>query len=141
METASAFGRPIEEAPEVMEIAFGEWEGLKGSEFRDREYAARIYQHGEDLNRGHTGETFADVAKRMGDFLHSLELDPAQRTVVVSHGAAIRAMIASFQGRGNDINRDLGVPRNTSVTHVALTPRGPMLADYALAPHLPEAPQ
>jgi broad specificity phosphatase PhoE len=138
METAAAFGRPIEEAPEVMEMAFGEWEGLLGSEFRDPEYATRIYQGGEDLKRGHTGETFGAVVTRMADFLTGLDVDPAQRTVVVSHGAAIRAAIASFHGRGHDINRGLGVPSNTSVTHVALTPRGPMLADYALAPHLSE---
>lgn len=138
METASAFGVAIEPSDEVMEMAFGGWEGLHASQFSDDDQARRIYLAGEDLKRGHDGESFSEVVERMGRFLHELELDPAARTVVVSHGAAIRAAIASFQGRGNDINRDLGVPQNTSVSHIALTPAGPMLADYAIAPHIRE---
>ncbi len=139
METAAAFGRHVEPAPEVMEMAFGEWEGLKGSEFSDQEEAVRIYRDGEDLRRGHTGESFAEVAERMTRFLRALQFEAADRTIVVSHGAAIRATIAGFQQRGNDINRDLGVALNSSVTHIALPPTGPMLADYSLAPHLERA--
>lgn len=136
LETASAFGRPIEEAPEVMEMSFGSWEGMTNAGLSGDDAAVRIYQHGEDLPRGGDGESFQQVVQRMSGFLGNLAVDPAERTVVVSHGAAIRAVVAGVQGRGNEINAHLAVPQNSSVTHVALAPEGPMLADYALAPHL-----
>jgi probable phosphoglycerate mutase len=134
METAAAFGVPIVEAPEIMEMSFGSWEGR--DDLHGDEWATRIYEHGEDLPRGGDGETFADVIERMCGFLARLSPEPARRTVAVSHGAAIRAIIAGIHGRGNDINRQLGVAANSSVTHVVVTPGGPVVADYGLAPHL-----
>jgi broad specificity phosphatase PhoE len=119
-----------------MEMAFGSWEGMPAGSLTDDDLAVRIYEHFEDLPRGGTGETFMQVVKRMRAFLAGLVVDPGERTVVVSHGAAIRAVIAGIHDRGNDINRTLGVPTNSSVTHVALGPEGPILVDYALSPHL-----
>ncbi|MGF1665667.1 MAG: histidine phosphatase family protein [Acidimicrobiia bacterium] len=136
LETAISFGRPIEEAPEVMEMAFGEWEGTTSASLAGDDAAVRIYRHGEDLPRGGHGETFMQVVERMGSFLGAMAVEPDQRTVVVSHGAAIRALVAAVHERGNDINDNLAVPDNTSVTHVVLSPDGPVLADYALSPHL-----
>ena len=60
----------------------------------------------------------------------------ARRAGAGIHGAAIRALVAAVHERGNDINDNLAVPDNTSVTHVVLSPDGPVLADYALSPHL-----
>lgn len=136
METAIAFGRPIEQVDSVMEMSFGAWEGATNASLHGDDAAVRIYQNGEDLPRGGTGETFQQVVGRMSTFVTGLDAVAAQRTVVVSHGAAIRALIAGIHQRGNDINRHLAVPANTSVTHVVVTPEGPMLADYALSPHL-----
>jgi broad specificity phosphatase PhoE len=136
LQTATAFGRPIEEAAEVMEMSFGAWEGMTNASLSGDDAAVRVYQHGEDLPRGGHGESFAQVVDRMRAFLMGLSVEPSERTVVVSHGAAIRALVAALHDRGNDINMHLSVPANTSVTHVVMTPEGPMLADYALAPHL-----
>ncbi|MDH4118071.1 MAG: histidine phosphatase family protein [Acidimicrobiia bacterium] len=130
VETASAFGTLVEHVPDVVEMSFGSWEGLRREDLP--EDTAQAFR--DDLPRGETGETFVDVVARMGRFLSAAQ--PEDRTVVVSHGAAIRAAIASIVERGNDLNRDLAVARNSSVTHVAFTPDGPILADYSLAPHL-----
>jgi probable phosphoglycerate mutase len=135
-ESAAAFGVPFTEDPALMEMAFGQWEGKGGGDFEADDLAARVFHGGEDLPRGYTGETFGEVAERMTGFMARLDPAPGRVTMVMSHGAAIRALIAGFHIRGNDINRDLGVPPNTSYTHLVVTPEGPVLADYALAPHL-----
>ncbi len=135
---ALADGRPPTSHPLLVEMGFGEWEGVLYQEVLDSEdpWAHRIYREGEDLPRGRTGERFTDVVERMRRFLAEFDPDPSERTVVVSHGAAIRALVAAIMGRGPEINAALATVDNTGVTHVALTPEGPMLADYSLAPHL-----
>lgn len=122
----------------LMEQSFGAWEGVLATEMgpEDREALKRIYADGEDLPRGGTGETFADLTRRLGDFLDGVIVDPAERTVFVSHGAAIKAAVATVLGNRVDIQSNLAVSPNTGVTHVAFTPDGPMLLDYAVAPHL-----
>lgn len=128
---------PVEIEPALQEMGFGAWEGEVYVDLLERdELARRIWAGGEDLPRGHTGESFADVVARVGGFLGGFTADPAQRTVVVSHGAAIRAMVASLSGRGFDIAQTLHTPPNASFSHLVLTPEGPVLADYGLAPHL-----
>jgi probable phosphoglycerate mutase len=134
MATAAAFGLPVETDDALKELAFGAWEGMLGRDVGTLAEAKRIFEHHEDLPRGGHGETFAEVTTRMSAFLEGLDLDSAGPTVVVTHGASIRALVAGLHHRGNDINRDLGVAPNASVTHVALTPDGPVLADYALTP-------
>ncbi len=122
----------------LAEMAFGDWEGVLYDELLDGDdpLARRIYREGQDLPRGHSGESFAQVVDRMCRFTGRFEPDPAERTVVVTHGAAIRALVACITGRGPEINRGLATADNTGVTHVVFTPDGPMLADYSLAPHL-----
>lgn len=143
-ETASflADGRPPEVDAAVTEMAFGDWEGRTFAELRDAgdELARRIYLDGEDLARGGSGETFSELVARMDGFLAALDPRPEERTVVVSHGAAIRAAIAAIHDRSLQTWRALGPPANTGVTHIGLTPRGPMVVDYSLAPHLEGGP-
>jgi broad specificity phosphatase PhoE len=131
---------PVEESPEVIEIGCGAWEGLSYPEVleNDPDTAARIFDRGEDLPRGGTGETFAQVAERMDRFLTNLIVEPERRTLVVSHGGAIRSLVGSITGAGGAARRVLATPDNSGVTHVALTPDGPVLADYSIAPHLEE---
>lgn len=131
-------GRPPETSVHLVEQSFGEWEGATRSELSeaDLDVLRRIYRDGEDLPRGRTGETFEQVGVRMAEFLETVTVDHRERTAVVSHGAAIKALIGGIVGAGGEAQQRLVVSPNTGVTHVALTERGPMLVDYALAPHL-----
>jgi broad specificity phosphatase PhoE len=99
----------------------------------------RIYRDGEDLPRGRTGETFAALTARLADFIGEVQVDPGQRTAIVSHGAAIKAAVAHVLGSTVDIQSNLAVSPNTGVSHVAFPADGPMLMDYAIAPHLEQS--
>ena len=122
----------------LMEQSFGDWEGVLTSEMgdEDTEMLRRIYRDGEDLPRGRTGETFAGLVQRLAGFIGHVEIDPGERTAIVSHGAAIKAAVAYVLGNAVDIQSNLAVSPNTGVTHVAFPDSGPMLMDYAIAPHL-----
>ncbi len=125
----------------LMEQSFGDWEGVLTAEMgdEDTEVLRRIYRDGEDLPRGRTGETFAELVARLAGFIGHVAIDPAERTAIVSHGAAIKAAVAHVLGNVVDIQSNLVVSPNTGVTHIAFTDGGPMLMDYAIAPHLESA--
>ena len=130
-------GRPATLDPRLQEMAFGEWEGLAFRELLDSgdELAHRVFREREDLPRGGSGESFRMLVDRLSGFLDDFRPEPTERTLVVSHGAAIRAVAAAI-GEHDDMWSGLGTSPNTGVTHVAWTDEGPMIADYGVAPHL-----
>ncbi len=138
LETARHFGVPVEENPDLAEMAFGEWEGqiVRDLVAAGDELAVKVFEENMDLPRGGHGETMADLMERTARFLRCLELDAGLRTLVVSHGAAIRAMVAGAIGCRADLAEVMGVPSNASISHLALGESGPMLVDYSIAPHL-----
>ncbi len=135
-ETATAIRELFDTDDTLAEMSFGNWEGKLFADLVEDadDQLLAVYRDGEDLPRGETGETFAQVIERMSGFLDRFQ--PQGRSLVVSHGAAIRGLIGSVTGRGTEIPDHLGVSLNTGVSHVALTEWGPMLIDYSLAPHL-----
>jgi probable phosphoglycerate mutase len=138
METAAAIAPP-DAIPDddLMEMGFGTWEGVGYDELiaTGDETVRKVFLEGEDLPRG-GAERFVDVAKRMRTFLDRAAPKASERVLAVSHGAAIKSLIAGMHDRGTDINRDLAVSHNTGVTHIVLTEQGPWLADWSVAPHL-----
>jgi broad specificity phosphatase PhoE len=142
-ETAAALRSPsgVTFDDRLKEQSFGEWEGALTSEMSDEdsEILRRIYGEGEDLPRGRTGETFADLTARLAAFIGDVQLDPGQRTAIVSHGAAIKAAVAHVLGSTVDIQSSLAVSPNTGVSHIAFHVDGPMLMDYSVAPHLEQS--
>lgn len=122
----------------LMEIDMGDWEGLDMAEIAERwsDLVRRIYEEGEDLPRGERGETWKQLTDRVVATVAALEAVPGEVTGVVSHGGAIRAYLGTLGGDHSAPRSGLHTPPNTSFTHVALTDRGPMLCDYAVAPHL-----
>lgn len=135
-QTAEAISPVFTVDEAVAEMSFGQWEGLSFREMVDAgdEQLMAVYRDGVDLPRGDTGERFADVVERMARFLAGFK--PSGRSLVVSHGAAIRALVGVVSGRGVEIPDHLGVSDNTGVSHVALHEDGPLLVDYSVAPHL-----
>ena len=148
---ASPLGRAFETAqtlangsqpithPGLVELGMGRWEGHTREEITARwpELWARIYHHNEDLPRGETGETWAGMRARVTGAIASLAADHDEGHIgIVSHGAAIRGYVSDILGMDHGTRRRLGVPSNTSVTHVIIEDGRRVLADYNVAPHL-----
>lgn len=122
----------------LKEIRMGKWEGRTTDEILERwpGMMETIYRDGVDLRRGETGESWGELTTRFSSTVGSLDKAPAEPTVVVAHGGAIRSFVSSLTTTDDTHAESLFTPANTSVTHVALTPRGPEILDYSVAPHL-----
>ncbi|MGH9196761.1 MAG: histidine phosphatase family protein, partial [Acidimicrobiia bacterium] len=96
----------------------------------------RIFLDRSDLPRGETGETWAQLAERVGRALLTIDPRQGEITAVVTHGAAMRAYLAALSGGGWSHAATLDTPANASVTHVIVTHRGPVVVDYSSAAHL-----
>src|SRR4030095_10821766 len=74
----------------LAEIAFGEWEGLTYPDIlaRDRDIVA-AREHDKWLFRPPGGETYEEVARRVGEWYATLDRD----TVVTAHGGTARALV------------------------------------------------
>ena len=123
---------------DLKEIRMGRWEGLTFEEINERWPGAMetIYRHGVDLKRGETGESWGELTARFASAIAGLELDDSEQTAVVAHGGAIRSYISSLTRTNDTYSESLATPVNTSVTHVAITERGPEILDYSVAAHL-----
>jgi broad specificity phosphatase PhoE len=97
----AAAGMPVAVDPRLREIDVGEWQGRTSAEVRQRDPdLLAAMGRGEDVRRGRTGETVAELAARvraaLGDVVAALE--PARVAVVVCHGVAARVGTASLVG-------------------------------------------
>ena len=83
------------------EIDVGNWAGLTTPEIRQTQadLMDRI-NAGEDLRRGETGETVAEVVDRASAGAQDLlaDLEPGETAVIATHGFAARALCAEFVG-------------------------------------------
>jgi broad specificity phosphatase PhoE len=137
-QTALALHPSPETVEGLAELGFGRWEGLTVDEIR-RDWSAlfdRIFLDRSDLPRGETGETWAQLAERVGRALLTIDPRQGEITAVVTHGAAMRAYLAALSGGGWSHAATLDTPANASVTHVIVTHRGPVVVDYSSAAHL-----
>lgn len=122
----------------LKEIRMGQWEGLTTDDIMQN-WPGRmetIYRDGVDLRRGETGESWGELTQRFSSTVHSLEKSSAEPTVIVAHGGAIRSFVSSLTRTEDTHAESLYTPANTSVSHVAITERGPEILDYSVAPHL-----
>jgi probable phosphoglycerate mutase len=84
--TANGYARE----PKLQEIAFGEWEGLTYLDVLKRDKAIVDQREaGKWLFRPPGGETYEEVARRVGEWHATLDRD----TVVVAHGGTGRALV------------------------------------------------
>src|SRR5262245_43978011 len=75
----------------LAEIAFGEWEGLTYPDILARDRGiVEAREHDKWLFRPPGGETYEEVARRVGAWYATLDRD----TVVTAHGGTARALIA-----------------------------------------------
>lgn len=122
----------------LREMHMGEWEGLTSEEIDAAwpEQMNTIYTHGVDLRRGVTGESWGELTSRVANTIAGLPTAARQPTVVVAHGGAIRSYISSLTDTADTYSESLYTPLNTSVSHVAVTPEGPIILDFSVATHL-----
>lgn len=97
----AACGIPVTPDARWREIHAGQWQGLSSAEVVERypeEYAAVM--RGEDIPRGRTGESMADVAARTAEAVGDLVADmgPGECVIVSTHGAAARSVAAALLG-------------------------------------------
>ena len=128
---AAALGKGVSVDDRLKEIGFGRWEGSTVAEIRarDAELFDRIRLRGEDVTRGGTGETFADVRTRMTAAIEGMvAAHPRERIGVVSHGGSTRAYVSGVLGlEFGDVRRAIRSLGNTGVAHVGYDHRGPAL--------------
>jgi len=80
--------------PRLVEIAFGEWEGLTYLDVIERDKAVVDKREGDKwLFRPPGGETYAEVAHRVGEWYATLDRD----TVVTAHGGTARALVGHLR--------------------------------------------
>ena len=117
----------------------GEWEDRTTPAIQ-AEWAGlweQIYDNGEDLPRGSTGESATATAARMEAALQELAHRHAGAKVgVVSHGGSIRSYVLELLGVGHAGRDRLAFVANTAVTHVLIGEDSATIADYNVAPHL-----
>lgn len=130
-----ADGSDVRIHPDIVEIDFGAWEGLDYEQARaaDPELWTRVYDGGEDLPRGRTGETFTAAGERMVAALASIAAAHGDGgAVAVSHGGSIRSLVARVLGIDFPERNRIGLPDNASSTTFRLGEAGPVLVDYNL---------
>ncbi len=123
---------------DLRELHMGNWEGLTTEEIAERwpDVIERIYTQGEDIPRGETGETWAQLTKRFRNAVDSVSPASGEPTLVVAHGGAIRSYVSSLSATSDTYAESLFTPGNASVTHIAMTDRGPLILDFGVASHL-----
>ncbi len=76
--------------PRLKEIAFGDWEGLTYLDVLKRDRSVVDQREGDKwLFRPPGGETYEEVARRVGEWHATLDRD----TVVTAHGGTARALV------------------------------------------------
>jgi broad specificity phosphatase PhoE len=96
-----AAGVAVEVDPRLREVHVGEWQGSTSADVRRRDPdLLAAMGRGEDVRRGRTGETVAELALRVRAALDGVVavLEPGRVAVVVCHGVAARAGVASLVG-------------------------------------------
>jgi broad specificity phosphatase PhoE len=96
-----AAGVAVEVDPRLREVHVGEWQGSTSADVRRRDPdLLAAMGRGEDVRRGRTGETVAELAVRVRAALDDVVavLEPGRVAVVVCHGVAARAGVASLVG-------------------------------------------
>jgi probable phosphoglycerate mutase len=85
----------------LREVHVGEWQGLHADEVRERypDVVAAL-DRGEDVPKGVTGETQADLVRRVGDAVREIdrELLAGETAVIVTHGVSGRAAATELVG-------------------------------------------
>ena len=131
-------GLPIQTVDDLVELHFGEWEGLTGAEARaeDPETFHRIFAEGRDEPRGRTGERFVDAGERFAAAADALAQNENGTVGVFTHGGVMRAYVAGMLGIPFAVRDVIPIPRNTAHCEIIYAADGPRVSSYNVATHL-----
>jgi probable phosphoglycerate mutase len=88
------------------EIDVGEWQGMHTDEVHEKyPDVIEALDRGEDVPKGRTGETRADVAARVAAALEDVlrDLLPGETAVIVTHGASGKLAASELVGLDQDL--------------------------------------
>ncbi|MBS0360957.1 MAG: histidine phosphatase family protein [Proteobacteria bacterium] len=106
---ADRTGLPMELDDRLMEIAFGEWEGLTREQIAD--LRPDLVGTREWFFGAPGGETFEEVAARVGGFIGDLPPEHERRVILVSHGVTGRFLRGLYAGLSREDMLDQDVPQ------------------------------
>lgn len=109
--------------PRLREVAFGEWEGLTRAEVQARYPDVYTARFNDALNvRVPGGELPSEVLDRLMDFISDLiSRHPNQKVACVSHGGALRLLIAELLGMPMEKAYCLHM-ENAGISHLQFAP-------------------
>jgi len=143
VETAEIVGSGLGLTPTVVdgveELAFGDWENLTTDEIRatDPEGAHRFFELGEDITRGGSGETWAELKARVAAAARGLAMrHKGQRIGVVSHGGATRALANQVLASDFSTRHAIAPMRNTAYATFEVGSEMVRILHWNIAPHL-----
>lgn len=132
-QTAAAIGGAVEIDDRLIELDYGEWDGLPIADLPSRVWAD--WRNDPDL-RPPGGETLTELGSRVGTALEDLRADAQHRdVVVVTHVSPIKATLAWTLGVGIEVSwRAFVAP--ASITRIAVGEHGPSLHSFNEVAHL-----
>ena len=127
VETAAAFGRPVEIDERWIELDYGDFDGCPIGALPDGTWTAwRADPHFVPPN----GESLVTLGARVRDACEELVDEARHRdVVVVSHVSPIKAAIGWALGVGDEVGWRLFV-RLASVARIDIGPAGPILQSF-----------
>ena len=142
-QTAAALARRVDVEPIVddglREISYGEWEGLRHEEAKERYPEAYAYWAADTASRSVPGgETAFQVAARAALVLERVKRDHADgRVFLVSHKATIRIVVCALLGLDVRLFRERIAQAVAAVTRFEITKKGALLTRLGDDEHLP----
>ena len=141
VETARILGKAlslaVEEDEGLREVNVGAWTGLSYAQVAERfpeEWAS--WGSGGDIRR-RGGETYAELAVRIGGAVERIAAaGDAETIVVVSHGAALRSFVCRLLGLPAQGSRVLAGMVNTAITTLSADEHGMRLMSWNDSAHL-----
>ena len=136
LQTAEAFGAPVEVDPRWIELDYGVYEGRPQADLGAAQWAR---WRADPRFAPEGGESLSALADRVRPALDELAESAREATVVVvTHVSPIKAAVAWAMGVGIEVSWRTQLDQ-ASITRVVMGPRGPVLKTFNETWHLGDA--
>ena len=123
----------------LREISYGEWEGLRHEDAKEKWPDAYAYWAADTASRGTPGgETAFQVAARAAPVIERIRREHQDgKVLIVSHKATIRILVCALLGMDVRLFRDRIGQGVAAVSRFEMKKTGPMLVSLGDVAHLP----